>query len=203
MRILVCAEGDIDFPVQRHLGQLQGCSVHQRHFHIRRSGAEPAHHLRQQAVDRVVVETDPQLARHAALDKLGQVNRVFELANEVRGVLGKNPSRVRQPHDTGRALEQAGADALFEFLDRAAQGRLRDAQILRRAAETKLFRHRVERTNMPKLYSHYYILCINYCLIDIRVCHNCDLTFTNNLQKALRPAQRPEFLRRERAHEME
>ena len=132
---------------------LVGVHLRDPQLDARPRGAEAAHQRRQHALADRLVRADPERPRLAR----GQCCEV-----RLRGLEpGHDRLRVAQQELTGlgeghrsrptRAVEQALADDPLEGRDLLADGGLRVAETLRRAAERARLRNRLERSEMPQL----------------------------------------------------
>ena len=71
-------------------------------------------------------------------------DRIIELFEEKFGFAQENSAGGRETDVMPAAFEDGGAEESFELFDRAAEGRLGDAQTARRGREAQFFGHRLE-----------------------------------------------------------
>jgi hypothetical protein len=79
-------------------------------------------------------------------------HRVASLRHKLSRFFEKDPAFLRQGHTPLIAQKEGNTKVLFQLSNLAAEGRLRDVQLLRRFAEVKALRNGYKVPNMTKFH---------------------------------------------------
>lgn len=145
-------ETDIDAARFERLGLLQGGEFGQTDLDVTLGRAQGPDQLRDEAIQGGRHEAHAEPLPLAAAQTPGTFDDFVQSAGELHRLLKKKPARLGQAQMAARTVEQRHPQFLFQLTDLAAQRRLRDMQLFRRAGDVQLLGGRLEITYVAQLH---------------------------------------------------
>jgi hypothetical protein len=144
-------EANVNFPVSQRLVLQAGANVLALHVQGREALAvlrdDRAEHASQTGRD-----ANLDAAAFSFVSVTSRFHSMPRLRHKLSRFFEKDPAFFGQGHAPFVSQKKGNAKVLFQLSNLAAEGRLRDVQLLRRFAEVKALRNRYEVPNMTKFH---------------------------------------------------
>lgn len=140
--------------VQQRVGQQVAHAFDDVYLQVGPLGQDASDGHGQHEADGAGDRPDAYGAAREAAQRVDFLGGLFGLALQQRGVGQQRLPEAGQHHAGGVALEQRGADLVFQPADGAAEGRLGDVQRLCRPAQRPVLDHGQESVELAYIESH-------------------------------------------------